>query len=124
MMMMETSDQTEQSREQAEGMAGQMDNAVNSEPTKDKGELRRQRTKVNDDVDKANNKHKPKKNEECKGSAEEARIYYYHYYIYMAVSVSQNSVGIDQSRRYGYAYRVTAATTAANANANKHTKNS
>jgi hypothetical protein len=41
MMMMETSDQTEQSREQAEGMAGQMDNAVNSQPTKDKGERRR-----------------------------------------------------------------------------------
>ncbi len=112
MMMMETSDQTEQSREsrQREWLDKWiMQSTVNQ-----------QRIKVNNDVDKANNKHKHKKNEECKGkgSAEEARIYYY--YIYMAVL--QNSVVIDQSRRYGYAYRVTTATTAANAN--KHTKNS
>ena len=68
MMMMETSDQTEQSREQAEGMAGQITNKWTMQST-----VNQQRTKVNNDVDKANNKHKHKKNAKAKAKAAQKR---------------------------------------------------
>ena len=74
--------------------------------------VNQQRTKVNNDVDKANNKHKHKKNAKSRQRQRQRRRSKDLLHLHGSIAEFSRY----RPRRYGDAYRVTTAT-----NANKHT---